>query len=337
MTNTARVAVLGAGAWGLALADHAARQGNSVSVWDRSPDVLESLRKTATIDRPSGLVVHETVRYHDTIQEAVEAADYILSVIPSYATAKICHVLAPLKWSGNGAIFVNCSKGIDPDTLRLPWETFAAEIGTRDDLRYGVLAGPSHAEEVSRNQPTAVVASAINIEDATRMQHHFGSKLFRVYLQGDYRGVELGGALKNVMSIAAGISVGLGYGDNTNAALITRALVEITRLAVATGAKAETMAGLAGLGDLVVTTMSPHSRNRSFGELIASGHSPAAAMEKIGAVVEGYRTTNSVEMLSRRHQVEMPLVNTIYKVLYESMELSEAIEKLLERRPVDEN
>jgi glycerol-3-phosphate dehydrogenase (NAD(P)+) len=330
------VCVLGAGAWGLALADHLARQGAAVRVWDRDTSVISALRQTRTVNRPAGLVVHPGVTYYDTIIEAAEPASIILSVVPSFATKDMCAALKPITWADPGAIFVNCSKGIEPGTLRLPWEIFRDEIGTRPDLRYGVLAGPSHAEEVSHQVPTAVVASAVNPDDAALLQELFTSPTFRVYIQHDYKGVELGGAMKNVLAIVLGISDGLGYGDNTKAALITRGLAEITRLAVARGSSADTVAGLSGLGDLIVTTMSKHSRNRGFGELLSRGKSPEEAMEEIGAVVEGYLTTESAWQLARREGVEMPILDTIHAVLYESMGIETAIQQLLDRNPREE-
>ncbi len=324
-------AVLGAGAWGLALADHLARQGAKVRVWDRDPETLQTLRATRTVGRPKNLIVHETITYHDTIQEAATPASVILSVVPSFATKDMCEPLASLTWPDNGAVFVNCSKGIEPETLRLPYEIFEQIIGQRNDLRYGVLAGPSHAEEVSRQTPTAVVASAPDPADAFLLQQLFSNTNFRVYTQADYRAVELGGAMKNVMAIAAGVSDGRGFGDNTKAALITRALAEMSRLAVARGSQSDAVAGLSGLGDLIVTTMSQHSRNRGFGELLAKGHSPQSALEEIGAVVEGYLSSKSAWQLAQRHGVEMPLVNTIHGVLYENLPIETAVQQLLDR------
>jgi len=326
-----QIAVLGAGAWGLALADYAARLGRKVVVWDRDPVVLSALKSARTIDRPKDLVVHESVLYENSIAEAVKSADVILSVVPSFATVDMCRALKPLRWSGSGAIFVNCSKGIEQETLRFPCEIFADEIGERRDLRYAVLAGPSHAEEVSKDVPTAVVAAAPDKADAEHIQKLFNSPTFRVYLQEDYRGVEVGGALKNVLAIAAGISDGKGYGDNAKAALITRGVAETARLAEVIGARAETVAGLSGLGDLIVTAMSRHSRNRGFGELIASGCGTGIALEKIGAVVEGYKTTKSAFELAHKHNVDMPLVTAVYRVLYEGLDINDCIALLLDR------
>jgi glycerol-3-phosphate dehydrogenase (NAD(P)+) len=226
---------------------------------------------------------------------------------------------------------VNCSKGIEQGSLHLPCEIFHQILGSQMNLAYAVLAGPSHAEEVSRHVPTAVVAAADNNADADFIQTLLTSPTFRVYTQSDVKGVELGGALKNVIAIAAGGCDGKGYGDNTKAALITRGVAEMARLAQAMGARAETIAGLSGLGDLIVTAMSQHSRNRGFGELIASGCGPDAALEKIGAVVEGYKSAKSAYELSVKHGVEMPLVTAVYRVLYGGLDINECISLLLDR------
>ncbi len=333
----AAIAVLGAGAWGLALADYLARHGHAVRVWDRSPAVVAKLRISGGINRPAGLVVAAGVLFFETIQESVSGVSAILSVVPSFATADMCRELAPLHWSGSGAVFVNCSKGIEADTLRLPWEIFRDEIGARKDLRYATLAGPSHAEEVSRNVPTAVVASAPRLEDAQMIQAMFTSHTFRVYVQQDTNAVELGGALKNVIAIAAGVCDGKGFGDNTKAALITRGVAEIARLAVATGSQGDTVAGLSGLGDLIVTAMSRHSRNRRFGELLAEGHGAAKALEDIGAVVEGYRTAKSAWELAVRYGLDMPLIHTIHNVLYANLNIDAGIAILLDRDVTEED
>jgi glycerol-3-phosphate dehydrogenase (NAD(P)+) len=333
----AKVAVIGAGAWGLALADYLARHGKLVVVWDREATILNQLRLSHTVGRPAGLVVHGSVEYADTIVEAVDGAAVILNVIPSFAVADLCGALAPLSWQAPGAVFVNCSKGIEQDTLRLPCEVFETVIGERGDLRYGVLAGPSHAEEVSRDVPTAVVVSAKAPDDAVMLQQLFNSQTFRVYLQSDYLGVELGGALKNVIAVAAGICHGKSFGDNTKAMLITRALAEMGRLAGAMGANPDTMSGLSGLGDLIVTTMSEHSRNRTFGALLAAGNTPQQALEKVGAVVEGYKTAKSAHDLAVKHKVDMPIVRSIYQVLYEELPLDAGIALLLDRDVKREN
>jgi len=336
MDKPLTIAVLGAGAWGLALANHLSLLGHTLHVWDRSPEVIQQLQSTRSIDRPKGLVMPAGVTYHDSLPDAMATAEMVLSVVPSYATLAICKALAVADGSGMSRLFVNCSKGIDPDTFELPHEAFRSVFGDNRLYRYSVLAGPSHAEEVCRQVPTAVVAAAYARDDAEMLQQAFSSPKFRVYLQDDVAGVELGGALKNVLAIAAGVCDGRGFGDNTKAAIITRGVAEMSRLAVAIGAHQETVAGLSGLGDLIVTAMSRHSRNRGFGELLAQGRTPEQALAEIGAVVEGYKTARSAHQLALRYQVDLPLVETIYKVLYEGLEIGTAIEQLLGRSPHEE-
>lgn len=336
MDRPLNIAVLGAGAWGLALANHLTLLGHTLHVWDRCPEVIQQLQTTGTIDRPKGLVIPPGVSYYDSLPDAVAAAEVVLSVVPSFATLSICKALAAADGSGKSRLFVNCSKGIDPDTFELPHEAFRSVFSDSRLYRYSALAGPSHAEEVCRQVPTAVVAAAYAREDAEMLQQAFSSPKFRVYLQDDVAGVELGGALKNVLAIAAGVCDGRGFGDNTKAAIITRGVAEMSRLAVAIGANQETVAGLSGLGDLIVTAMSRHSRNRGFGELLAQGRTPEQALAEIGAVVEGYKTARSAHQLALKYQVDLPLVETIYKVLYEGLEIGTGIEQLLGRSPHEE-
>ena len=255
----------------------------------------------------------------------------ILSAVPSYGMADICRALGKIAGLQKDCLLVNCSKGIEEKSLRLPHEIFAGELSERADIRYAVLAGPSHAEEVTRGILTAVVAGAKDPADTRRIQEVFFSPKFRVYAQDDITGIELGGALKNVQAIAAGICDGMGFGDNTKAALITRGVAEIARLAEAMGARAETTSGLSGLGDLIVTAMSQHSRNRSFGQMIASGLTPAQALEKVGAVVGGYRTARSASQLAEKHKVDMPITSAVYRVLYHGADIKQCISELLDR------
>lgn len=326
-----RLTVLGAGAWGLALADYLARQGKSVTVWDRDPKIIGELKTTRTVNRPKGLVIPDSVQPEHDLAVAVGTSDLIISAVPSFAVKDICRLLVEMDWAQRDCIFVNCSKGIDPDGYRLPCEVFRDIVGDNPGLRYAVLAGPSHAEEVVRDVPTAVVSSAFNELDAARIQAVFSSSTFRVYTQPDTVGVELGGALKNVLAVALGVCEGRGFGDNTKAALITRGVAEIARLAKAKGAHTETAAGLSGLGDLIVTAMSKHSRNRGFGELLAQGMTAEGALKQIGAVVEGYLSSKSVHHLAEKYNVEMPIADAVYKALYENLSIDACISLLLGR------
>lgn len=330
------IAVFGAGAWGATLADLLARKGYQVTVWDVDSELLNQLRTTRRRGKPPALVVHESVCFDQDLRRAAAESDIWVSVVPSFAVRDLCRKLRTSLKGLSDRIFVNCSKGIEEDSLAVPSEVFAQEFGREALSRYAVLSGPSHAEEVCVGIPTTVVCASDHEETAKRVQEIFGTRTFRVYTQTDRLGVELGAALKNVIAIAAGACDGLGFGDNTKAALVTRGLAEMTRAAVSAGASAQTLAGLAGLGDLIVTAMSRHSRNRMFGELLAKGRSVEQALKEVGAVVEGYKTCRSAFRLARKLNVEMPITAAIYSVLYEGLSIERAAELLLEREPKPE-
>jgi len=277
------------------------------------------------------------VQYSNDLAAVSSKADFLICGVPSYAVREVCGKLVSLWQNGNGPIFVSCCKGIEENTLMLPSQIFADVIGVESASRFAVLAGPSHAEEVCRGIPTLVTCSSPDLETASKVRDLFFQPQFRVYTQGDCVGVELGGALKNVIAIAAGGCDGMGFGDNTKAALITRGVAEIGRMAQALGARAKTLAGLAGLGDLIVTASSRHSRNRRFGELLAKGLTPEAALAEIGAAVEGYRTARSAYQLAAQIGVDMPLVTAVYSVVYEGLPMREVLKRLLERDPRPED
>lgn len=331
-----RVAVLGAGAWGLTLADLLACKGCCVGVWDCDLQLLERLRQTRRPGKPPELQVHESVQFHDEFSAAVGDTEIVVSAVPSFAVRSVCARLNEAPGGLGGRIYVSCSKGIEEETLMLPSEIFGEAFGSGACAQFSILSGPSHAEEVCRRMPTVVVSCSCEVETAERVRDLFFLPSFRVYTQTDCRGVELGGALKNVIAIAAGITDGLGFGDNTKAALITRGLAEIARAGAAMGAQPQTLAGLAGLGDLIVTAMSRHSRNRAFGELIGQGMDTRSALEKVGAVVEGYRTSKSAHGLGLKAGIEMPLTDAVFSVLHEGRNVRETSEMLLQRLPKPE-
>lgn len=331
-----KIAVLGAGAWGVTLADLLAGKNNQVVVWDVDAAALDVLRRERTRGRPPGLKVHESVEFEPNFAAALKDAEVIVSVVPSHAVRPTCQQLIATRSDAGKIIFVSCSKGIEEDTLMLPSEIYEQVMGPEHAGSFVALSGPSHAEEVCKRIPTVVVASSTSTANAEFVRDLFILPTFRVYTQDDCRGVEMGAALKNVIAIAAGITDGLGYGDNTKAALITRGLAEITRAACAGGAKAQTLAGLAGLGDLVVTAMSRHSRNRGFGELIGRGLPADEALRQVGQIVEGYRTARSAHDLAARLGIEMPIVSSVYSVLYEGVSVTEACDALLQREPKPE-
>ena len=322
-----KIGVIGAGSWGTALATVVAGKGNQVRIWDIDEKHLKSMEEhRENVDYLPGVPLNENIRMVYTTQEALEDADVVLFSAPAQhfrsalASAK-AHIPAD-------AIIINVAKGIEQKTLARMSEIAATEL---DMDRYVVLSGPSHAEEVGRRLPTTVASASKNSKAAEFVQELFMTDRFRVYTTEDVVGVELGGALKNIIALGAGISDGMGFGDNAKAALMTRGLAEITRLGLKLGASAETFAGLTGTGDLIVTCTSMHSRNRRCGIMIGEGMSPAEATEKVGMVVEGMFTTEAAYELAKREGVEMPITEAIYRTVQGEITAAEAVEILMGR------
>lgn len=321
----AKITVLGGG-FGTALAVMLySTQQHDVTLWSAIPEEIEAMRrdgeqkeKLPGVRIPNGIAL-------TTDLSVIDSSDLVLFAIPSAFVRDTCKKVAP--HVREGTVIVNAGKGIEEDSLKLLSTVFAEEIpnGT-----YVVLTGPSHAEEVGRNIPTSVVAASANRMAAYLVQEWFGSPTFRVYINDDVTGCELGGALKNVIALCAGISDGLGYGDNTKAMLMTRGLHEIERLGSALGSRANTFAGLTGLGDLIVTCTSMHSRNRRAGILIGQGVSPADAVAQVGTV-EGYYCCRAAHALAERYDVEMPITEALYAILYENVNVKDAVQGLMER------
>lgn len=333
----ANVGVLGGGAFGLTLADLLAHKGNAVTVWVRDPERCELLQRTRIPGKPGQLRVHEAVRFTSKLDEACVPADVLVSAVASYAIRPVCESILTALTTLRDRLFVNVSKGIEDETLLFPSQIFAEVFGERHAAQFGILSGPSLAAEVCQRIPTVVTSCSASAETAAKVQELFFLPSFRVYTNSDCRGVELGGALKNVIAVAAGICDGLGFGANTKSALITRGLAELTRAGVALGARPQTLYGLAGLGDLVTTSMSPHSRNRTFGELVGRGVPAADALAQIGAVVEGYHTARAAHDMGKRLGIELPITDAVHAVLHEDRPIGEAMESLLMREPKPEN
>lgn len=331
------VCVLGAGAWGLTIANLLAKKENHCTVWDVDAQKLSTLSATHHTGKPLNVQLNSGIVFEADISLALANADIIVSVVPSFAVRSVCNKIAGILGGLGDRLFVSCSKGIENESLKLPSQIFAEIFGEEALMQYVALSGPTHAEEVSREIPTLIVAAASNLLAGTIVQNLFIVPELRVYTQEDVVGVETGAAIKNVIAIGAGMCDGLKYGDNTKAALITRALAEMGRAVLALGGKPETLAGLAGLGDLVVTTMSRHSRNRMFGQLLAEGRTAEEALKEVGAVVEGYVSARSAYDLSVKLGVDMPLVATVYRACYEGADLREATLTLLTREPKAEN
>lgn len=328
----ARIAVLGAGAWGIALGVLLERNGNDVTMWtflQSEADMLRNDRENK-ISLP-GIKLPESMKVTTDLEEAVKDKDII---VMATASRFVRSTAAKLKGKvRENQIIVNVAKGIDESTLMTMTDIISEEIPGCDAV---VLSGPSHAEEVARLLPTTCVVGAKTKETAKYVQDAFMNERFRVYTSPDILGIELGGSLKNVIALAAGMADGIGCGDNTKAALITRGMVEITRLGTAMGGKAETFAGLSGIGDLIVTCASVHSRNRKAGVLIGQGMTMEEAMKEVNQVVEGVYSAKAAMLLAKKYNVSMPIVEQVNKVLFEGTSVIDGMTELMVRDKTSE-
>ena len=325
------IAVLGAGSWGITLANHCAQLGHAVFLWEFDPQSAQELSLTRRRDEVlKDVLIHRSVGITADLQRAVASADIILLVTPSHVVRGVLKQLRLLT-TAEGVVVVNCAKGLEIDSLCRMSEIVRQELPSTLADRYTVLSGPSHAEEVSRNIPTAIVAAAENEKVAAFVQQALSSLWLRIYRSIDVIGVELGAALKNVIAIAAGVCDGAGFGDNTKAALQPRGLAEIARLGQKLGADPLTFAGLSGMGDLIVTCMSRHSRNRYVGEQIGRGRRLEEILAGMTMVAEGVRTAKAAVALAEKHQTEMPICTEVYKLLYENKNPRQALVDLLNR------
>ncbi len=329
-----RIAVLGGGSWGATLADHLAKNGHDISLWEFVAADADRLKRTRRLPTLPHLVLHEAVQVTNDLAATLAGRTLILNAVPSThvrATFQAVHATGAL---ATGAWAVSVSKGIENDSLKRMSQVIS-EAEPKLAGRVAVLAGPSHAEEVAQSLPTAVVAAGP--DDLTeKLVEVFNADHLRVYTNPDFIGVELCGALKNVFAVACGVSDGLGFGDNTKAALMTRGLNEMVRLGVSEGAQVITFLGLAGLGDLIVTCTSRHSRNRSLGEKLGHGKTMAQALAEMTMVAEGYPTTKSARQLADRHKLDLPIIAELYRILYEGKPARSAMRDLLSRPPVPE-
>jgi len=326
-----KISVIGSGGWGCALANLLARKGYDVLLWswqkEESDSIAENKENVACL---KGVKLCDTIRYSYNLEEAADADMYVFAV-PSHAVYKTSEQFAPLAKAG--VPVVNVAKGFDIKTLKLLSEVLEENLKSNP---IAVLSGPSHAEEVGKGLPTTVTAASENEEVAKTVQDVFMTDVFRVYTNNDIIGVEIGGALKNVIALCAGVSDGLGFGDNTKAALMTRGLAEIARLGVKMGANPMTFAGLTGVGDLIVTCTSMHSRNRRAGILIGQGKTPKEAQEEVKMVVEGVYATEGAYKLKEKYGVSMPIVDASYKVLFEGVSPRDVVMELMMRDKKDE-
>lgn len=321
------IGIVGAGSWGTAVGVLLSKKGYNVKIWDRKTELIDEINVSReNIRYLPGVLIPSGLTAVNRIEECVKDAKIIVIAIPSQAVRSVCLKMKDMV-NENG-IFVSLAKGIEIGTLKRMSEIIEEHFPNN---KVSVLSGPSHAEEVSRDIPTTVTVSCRDRETAEFIQDTFITPKFRVYTNPDVIGVEIGGAIKNIIALAAGISDGLGYGDNTKAALMTRGIAEIARVGTALGAEPLTFAGLSGIGDLIVTCTSMHSRNRRAGILIGKGKSVEEALNEINMVVEGVNTTKSAYELSKKLNVEMPITEELYRVLFEGKDAKYAVSDLMLR------
>lgn len=327
-----KIGVLGAGTWGIALAALLTTNNHDVTVWSALPDEIDELEKAGIHKNLPGIILPKCIKYTKRIDAVANGADMILFVVPSSFIRVTAKKIAP--YIEEGTIIVTAAKGIEGGTLKTMTEVIKDELDTlRPELRYSLaaLSGPTHAEEVAIGMPTSIVSACENEEISARIAEAFANSCMRVYTNTDVAGVEICGAMKNIIALAAGINNGMGLGDNSKAMLMTRGIAEITRLGLAMGCERRTFMGLAGIGDLIVTCTSRHSRNNRCGELIGKGMSYEDASREIGMVVEGYHALEAAMELSRKYEVELPITEAVHKVIKEGLSPKEAMLALMTR------
>ena len=329
----AKAGVLGAGSWGTALSVLLSDNGHQVTMWSIDENEVKMLNEKREHEtKLPGVKLPDQLQITGDLEDTVQGKDFLVLAVPSPFTRSTAAKMSP--YVTEGQIIVDVAKGIEESTLMTLSQQIRQEIPQAD---VAVLSGPSHAEEVGRRLPTTCVIGAATRKTAEYLQSMFISKVFRVYTSPDILGIELGGSLKNVIALAAGIADGLGYGDNTKAALITRGIAEIARLGVKMGGKIESFTGLTGIGDLIVTCASVHSRNRKAGYLIGQGKSVQEAMDEVKIVVEGVYSAKAAAKLAEKYQVSMPIVEEVNKVLFEGKAPAEAVDDLMMRESRSEN
>lgn len=332
-----QIGIVGAGSWGIALAYLLSNNGHDVVVWSRSEDTVKKLEAYhGNEEKLPGVILNEKVTFTSDMEVTVKDKDIIVIVVPSAHMRETAKKIAPYisESDEHKQIIVNCTKGIEEDSLMLMTDVILDEI---PGSQVCVLSGPTHAEEVGRGMPTTIVVGAFEKEIARYIQNVFMSNVFRVYISPDMLGIEIGAALKNVIALAAGMADGYGCGDNAKAALITRGIAEIGRLGMAMGGKFETFSGLSGIGDLIVTCASMHSRNRRAGILIGQGKSMQEAMDEVKMVVEGVYSAKSALALAEKYEVEMPIVKAVNEILFDGKAPADAINDLMMRDKKTEN
>ena len=323
-----KIGVLGAGTWGMALARMLCISGNEVTVWSALHQEIDEFSTTRRHRNLPGMEIPEELLFTKEIEEVCRDKEILLFAVPSPFVRATAGKAAP--YIKDGQIIVDVAKGIEADTLLTMTGIIADEL-KNPTVKLVALSGPTHAEEVAKDLPTTIVSACEDMETAKFVQEVFGNTCMRVYTNDDVLGVELCGAMKNIMALASGVALGLGYGDNTKAALITRGMAEITRLGTAMGCKSQTFYGLAGIGDLIVTATSVHSRNNRCGLLMGQGVAPREAIRQVGMVVEGVNALPAAMKLAKKYQVEMPLAAAVNAVVNEGADPKETVAKLMAR------
>ena len=328
-----KIGVLGAGTWGMALARMLQLSGNQVTVWSALEREIDEFSATRRHPNLPGMEIPKDLQFTKDIGEVCEDREIILFAVPSPFVRATARKAAP--YIKDDQIVVDVAKGIEADTLFTMTQIIADEL-KNPAVRLVALSGPTHAEEVAKDLPTTIVSACEEMEAAQRVQTIFGNTCMRVYTNDDVLGVELCGAMKNIMALASGVALGLGYGDNTKAALITRGMAEITRLGIAMGCKPQTFYGLAGIGDLIVTATSIHSRNNRCGLLLGQGVPPQEAIRQVGMVVEGINALPAAMRLAEKYGVEMPLATAVNAVVNQGADPKAAVAKLMQREQTTE-
>ena len=322
----AKIGIIGAGSWGSALAVLLHNNGHEICIWSALENEIKMLNETHEHKALAGVKLAEDMVFTTNLNEAVEGKDLLVLAVASPYTRSTAHQMKNIV--AEGQMIVNVAKGIEEKTLMTLSEIIEEEV---PQAKVAVMSGPSHAEEVGRGIPTTIVVGAKSKKTAEYIQNIFMSEVFRVYISPDVLGIELGGSLKNVVALAAGIADGLGYGDNTKAALITRGITEIARLGTAMGGKFETFCGLTGIGDLIVTCASMHSRNRRAGILIGQGYTMEEAMKEVNMVVEGVYSAKAAMALAEKYQVQLPIIEQVNEVLFANKPADQAVKELMLR------
>ena len=321
------IAFIGCGSWGAALGDVLSKKGYNIQFWHRNSDTCHAMKISRKHYILPSIVFGKNVTFHSDINLALDGAKYIILAVPSQAMRSVVY---RIKDSLNPKSYiVNVSKGIENETLKTMSKVISEIVG--EIPNFVTLSGPSHAEEVVRQKPTAIVSASNNILAAKEIQNLFSTNKLRVYTNQDLIGVEIGGSVKNVVAIAAGFCDGFGYGDNTKAALITRGINELSKLGACFGANTETFFGLAGIGDLIVTCSSVHSRNRKLGEMIGKGSDLESVLNQSHMIVEGVKTAFSIKKICEKFDIEMPICEAVFKVLYKDSDPEKEVDLLMTR------